>query len=193
MPGVASRWQHGQVRIRLLTAEDEPGVRVFWGVVAAESPGAWSSTATELEANWDAMWASLQPPVSTLISDARGLIVGMVCVQLKTDDAVQRFGLVTNLAVHPDRRGEGLGRALLRAAHEITKAAGVSLVALHVASTQLAAIELYLSEGYRFLEGAESTMFVDLTAPKAPPSAIRGPASGSDESTAVQRTAPFTT
>jgi ribosomal-protein-alanine N-acetyltransferase len=58
------------------------------------------------------------------------------------------IGHVKDLAVHPDARGQGLGRTLLHRALEALAAAGAALVKLEVRATNDAALSLYRDEGF---------------------------------------------
>jgi ribosomal-protein-alanine N-acetyltransferase len=55
---------------------------------------------------------------------------------------------ITNLAVHPNRRGQGLARALLQAMLDDGRARGVTLAFLEVRPTNLEALGLYESLGF---------------------------------------------
>jgi mycothiol synthase len=60
----------------------------------------------------------------------------------------RRFGMIQNLAVLPDHRGLGLGRALLRVALCGFRAAGLSHVQLEVCARNEPAVRLYQSAGF---------------------------------------------
>lgn len=70
-------------------------------------------------------------------------------------------GLVGRLAVVPERRGRGLGSALLREAHRGLAFAGVPYVTLTTQADNAAAQRIYARAGYRTLRGA----LVGLTVP----------------------------
>jgi [ribosomal protein S18]-alanine N-acetyltransferase len=55
---------------------------------------------------------------------------------------------ITNLAVHPHRRGQGLARALLQATLEDGRARGVTLAFLEVRPSNVEALGLYESLGF---------------------------------------------
>jgi GNAT superfamily N-acetyltransferase len=67
------------------------------------------------------------------------------------------------IAVTADRRGQGVGRAQLRAAHRQARGAGITKVSLSVERANPAR-RLYLAEGYRTIEsGRDSdTMIADV-------------------------------
>ena len=57
-------------------------------------------------------------------------------------------GSVTNIAVHPEYRRQGLGRQVTRGLLQLAKEKGVTSVFLEVRESNLAAITLYHSEGF---------------------------------------------
>lgn len=57
-------------------------------------------------------------------------------------------GQITNIAVHPDHRRQGLGRAILRALLKHAKTAHLSSVTLEVRPSNTAAIALYKKNGF---------------------------------------------
>ncbi|MBS3785486.1 MAG: ribosomal protein S18-alanine N-acetyltransferase [Gammaproteobacteria bacterium] len=86
------------------------------------------------------------------------LRMGYECwVQLAEKDIVGHFvlsmgpgeGHVLNLAVHPDWQNNGLGRGLLRRAVERADRLGAESVYLEVRPSNLPAVHLYRTEGFR--------------------------------------------
>jgi GNAT superfamily N-acetyltransferase len=71
------------------------------------------------------------------------------------DASVQGLGMPASwasgrgLAVHPAARGQGVARALLATAEQLTLAAGAPVFAFHTASFMTSAIALYERQGYR--------------------------------------------
>lgn len=63
------------------------------------------------------------------------------------------------IAVHPDARKEGLGRAMMQFLHETARNRGARRVRLRVIEDNAAAIALYEQVGYRF-EGKEERYLV---------------------------------
>lgn len=57
-------------------------------------------------------------------------------------------GQVTNIAVHPDHRGMGVGRAILEQLITESKARGIREISLEVRASNLPAISLYQSRGF---------------------------------------------
>jgi ribosomal protein S18 acetylase RimI-like enzyme len=77
-------------------------------------------------------------------------------VQLRYRRAIFSAGLdayLEELYVVPERRGEGLGRALLEAAMEAARAAGASRIELGTSEADTAAQALYESAGFSNREG----------------------------------------
>lgn len=81
-----------------------------------------------------------------LVADAEGARVGLVAWRV---DDEGRAAEVTVLAVAPEARRQGLGRALLDAAVEALRAAGVDRAWLVTTNDNLAALRLYQRAGWR--------------------------------------------
>lgn len=58
-------------------------------------------------------------------------------------------GAMTNLAVHPDRRREGIGQALLLALEDEGRKMDAETISLEVRKSNLSAIKLYEKMGYK--------------------------------------------
>jgi ribosomal protein S18 acetylase RimI-like enzyme len=67
------------------------------------------------------------------------------------DDDEDVVGVMSNVAVRKDKRGQGLGRELLRAAEEKANALGYIEIYIMVESSNLSAVQLYKSGGYKRL------------------------------------------
>jgi ribosomal-protein-alanine N-acetyltransferase len=80
------------------------------------------------------------PGVFGLVDDAGGMLLGRVAA----DEAE-----ILTLAVAPEARRRGLGRALLLAAEAHAAAAGAGRMFLEVAEGNAAALTLYVAAGYR--------------------------------------------
>jgi [ribosomal protein S18]-alanine N-acetyltransferase len=74
---------------------------------------------------------------------AEGAIAGYLCLW-----EIGHEIHVTNLAVHPHRRGQGLARALLHAMLEDARSRGVTLAFLEVRPSNTEALGLYESLGF---------------------------------------------
>lgn len=77
-------------------------------------------------------------------------IVGFVMFSVESDRYVrdQTRGQIQNVYVRPDRRDEGIGSALLGAAHDRLEAEGVEVVTLEVMASNDAARRFYRRHGY---------------------------------------------
>ena len=90
-----------------------------------------------------------------LVSEASGdddpaAIVGYVVADTVTSHG-RPLGHVKNLAVYPERRGEGIGQALLERALAVLSRTGVVSVKLEVRETNEAARGLYEKFGFEYL------------------------------------------
>ena len=77
------------------------------------------------------------------VARADGRIAGYLCLW-----EIGHEIHITNLAVHPNRRGQGLARALLQAMLDDGRARGVTLAFLEVRPTNVEALGLYESLGF---------------------------------------------
>ena len=85
------------------------------------------------------------PAPSKVVAVDGGRVIG-TC-RLLYRGGVARLG---RLAVEPDRRGDGIGAAILREADRMARAAGADAISLHA---QTYAKELYLRDGYHVRGG----------------------------------------
>ena len=86
-----------------------------------------------------------------------GIGVGYLCFTGSTQPTVTAYGgmlitvdegQITNIAVHPDHRREGLGTAILRSLLRHAKDERLDSVSLEVRASNTAAIELYKKAGF---------------------------------------------
>ena len=94
--------------------------------------------------------AVASPDAEVLVADVDGAVVGVCTVYLDIDSV--RFGLrawVEDLAVHPDHRSGGHGKALLDAAKEWGRARGATHLELDSAETR--------GDAHRFYEREQPT------------------------------------
>lgn len=101
-----------------------------------------------------------------VIAEIDGVVVGIVSVAAQ-DGPGAGVAWVSKLFVAKDARGRGVGRALLRAAHEHARAAGFDGVGLRTRRIFRQALALYAAEGYerrdagdpRVLEGGDVVLY----------------------------------
>ena len=90
-----------------------------------------------------------------LAVEGAGATAGLGFVQLYssfTSVGLRPIWILNDLFVAPRARRQGVGRALLGAAHELARSTGAARVRLSTAKDNAAARALYAAEGYRLLE-----------------------------------------
>src|SRR5690349_6164297 len=117
--------------LRPATDEDTPAIVAL--ELAAFGPDAWPEHLVEAEL--------LQG--SGAVAEEVGQVVGWVAV--RGDEPAE----LTRIAVGPESRRRGLGRALLVEAVELARFEGADRMLLEVAETNEAALNLYRSAGFR--------------------------------------------
>lgn len=97
-----------------------------------------------------------------------GIGVGMVCSR---DGKVCAYGgmmvavdegQITNIATHPDYRRQGFGRAVVESLIKYAKMNGLDSISLEVRESNRAAIDLYLSLGFK-VEGKRKDFYTKPT------------------------------
>ena len=83
-----------------------------------------------------------------LVAERGGTVAGFVIADV-TPNHGRDIGHIKDLAVRPDARGEGIGRALLRSALARLRGIGVAVVRLEVRENNEAARALYADEGFK--------------------------------------------
>lgn len=83
-----------------------------------------------------------------LVAVRDGTVLGYVVADSVTHHG-RTLGHVKDLAVHPDARGNGIGRHLLRRGLSALVAAGVTRAKLEVRETNHPALNLYRDEGFQ--------------------------------------------
>jgi ribosomal protein S18 acetylase RimI-like enzyme len=81
------------------------------------------------------------------VAEIDGAVVGLI-VLIEADDVL----LVENVAVDPDRQGEGIGRRLLDHAEERAREAGIDTLTLYTHEKMAENQELYARLGYEETE-----------------------------------------
>ncbi|WP_297884372.1 ribosomal protein S18-alanine N-acetyltransferase [uncultured Halorubrum sp.] len=124
-----------------------------------------------------------------LVAERDGAVAGFVVAD-RTPNHGRDIGHVKDLAVHPEARGEGIGRALLRSALVRLRATGVAVVRLEVREGNDPARSLYADEGFEpvrrvggyYRDGEDAlVLVVDLAAWADGDGAGGGAGSGGDD------------
>ncbi|MFC4551381.1 MULTISPECIES: GNAT family N-acetyltransferase [Halorussus] len=79
-----------------------------------------------------------------------GSVVGYVVANLVANHG-RPLGHVKDIAVHPDRRGDGVGATLLEHALSVLEAGGARSVKLEVRASNQPALSLYYEYGFEYL------------------------------------------
>jgi ribosomal protein S18 acetylase RimI-like enzyme len=136
--------RRGAIRLRPAVSGDAPAigevfdaaVRVGWaylGDLAAEpmfAPG-----------EWERLVADHRPPRALLVAET-DVVVGYTAVHPEDGEMFLLF-------VHPTHAGQGIGRALLNAAHAVLQEAGCPEAYLFVHEQNERALAVYAAAGYR--------------------------------------------
>jgi ribosomal-protein-alanine N-acetyltransferase len=130
------------VDIHPLTEEGLPAALDLFEAVAAE--GLWLATEAPIDrretaARWRALVATGEGTI--LVAEEGGAPVGLAAL-------AGRRAPELGMLVRRDRRGRGVGGALLEAAIDAARAAGADAVVLHVFAHNAAARALYARRGF---------------------------------------------
>lgn len=134
------------VWIRPFRSGDEGGVRALVRDVLAEfglatDPSGTDSDLDDVEGDYRGRGGEFW-----VVEDGHGRVVGACGVWITpSDPAVCEL---RKMYLHPDRRGRGVGGALLRTALDHARRAGCRRMELETASSMTAAIALYQSIGF---------------------------------------------
>jgi len=82
-----------------------------------------------------------------LVAERESVVIGFVIADV-TPNHGRDIGHIKDLAVRPDDRGGGIGRALLRSVLARLRSVGVAVVRLEVRESNEAARSLYAAEGF---------------------------------------------
>ena len=109
---------------------------------------AWWAVRSERYRAWLA-----EPDTFLLVAEDDGVAAGYALVTFRERDdsnaTGDRFAELQSLAVTPDRRGEGLGTALLHEVYREVRRRGAEEMVIGVLATNEAAMRLYEREGFR--------------------------------------------
>ncbi len=95
-----------------------------------------------------AMSAKLQMPVSGYVWEDAGKLLGNVSLMPVTKDGARIF-MIANVAVHPDHRRLGIGRALTEKAVQYCEQQACRSVWLQVRDDNQGAVDIYTESGIR--------------------------------------------
>ncbi len=150
--------------IRTATPDDAEAVTALWRTMAAEHQAydrevwCWSGDAAR---HWQKHFEEVvsKPDMLILVAEAAGGapgadadIVGFLVVEIRQSRPVfetKRTGFVWDIAVHPQRRRQGIATGLMRRALDDLRGRDVDDVILHAAVANTAAIRLYEKLGLR--------------------------------------------
>jgi len=88
------------------------------------------------------------PDFATWVADSKGRILGYASLMHREGND---FSRLLSIAVLPDDRGQGIGRALLRDVKEFVQRDPDRKLSLEVRIVNVAAINLYLRSGFRIV------------------------------------------
>ena len=129
--------------VRLGTDADKPGV-------AAIDQVAWDATSTPAELPLSGDWAGEVDPAELTIAEVDGRVAGYVLLSPHNKlGSAAHIGLIRGIAVHPDFRGQGIGRAMLDATFDHARARGFEKLLLNMLITNTGARALYRAAGFR--------------------------------------------
>lgn len=135
-----------QVTLRRAVSHDAPEMREVFDAAVREGWRYLDRLVDEpmfTSEDWDQLVADHMPPKALLVAvDERDRVVGYTAIH--PDD-----GEVFLLFVHPDFAGQGVGRTLLGAAHDVLRAAGCREAFLFVHERNERALAVYSAAGYR--------------------------------------------
>ena len=127
------------------------------GIEAVSFPHPWNKTHFLQE-----LQSSYAFPLVALSSD--GTLAGYICPMLLLDE-----GHILDVAVHPDYRGQGIGRLLVERVITDCRAGGAEFISLEVRPSNLSAINLYERLGFirigqrkRYYQDGEDAILMEL-------------------------------
>lgn len=123
------------IKYRLMTEEDVPAVHQ---IEEAVFPTPWT-----LESFYNEM--NLNKQAHYIVAEnGQGQIIGFCGMWVVLDDSQ-----ITNVAVLPTGRGQGIGEALMRESIELAKSMAVTIMSLEVRVTNVVAQNLYRKLGFQ--------------------------------------------
>ncbi|MFZ6743263.1 GNAT family N-acetyltransferase [Undibacterium sp. JH2W] len=133
------------VVVRAITKEDFSQWSVLWEgynhFYERSGPSALPEAVTL--STWDRFFAA-DEPVHALVAEQDGRLVGLAhYLYHKTTSRIEASCYLNDLFTNPDKRGQGVGRALIEAVYEQAKLAGSSVVYWGTHETNETAQKLY--------------------------------------------------
>jgi ribosomal-protein-alanine N-acetyltransferase len=98
------------------------------------------------------------PRAATWVAEKEGVLAGFAVVNCKEQEPGRTIAYIDTIEVIQNWRGQGIGGALLNHMEDSAKAAGASLIWLHVDAENTSAIRLYETHGYA-LEGRKEGFY----------------------------------
>jgi ribosomal protein S18 acetylase RimI-like enzyme len=152
--------------IRILTADDAAIHRELRLFALREHPTAFgSSYEEEVNRSLSVTASRLSPPDSdnfTLGAFVGDKLVGTVGLGTNRRPKMGHIGIIWGMYVHPDARGQGLGRALMQATIQRARHIGrLEQIKLSVVTTNVAALSLYESLGFETYGTEYRALLVD--------------------------------
>ncbi len=132
------------VTIRVMTAGDWPAVRGIYESGIATGHATFETTAPPWE-HWDAKHLTDH----RLVALVDGEVVGWTAMSPVSDRCVYAGVAEHSVYVHPTRRGQGIGRALLDALIARAEAAGIWTIQTGIFPENTASVELHRRCGFR--------------------------------------------
>ena len=145
------------VQVTPATTDDADTVADLWVALAADQRRHGSTLLAAANHNAVREWAASRAVTGELFvardsgeTDATAALLGFVGFTLEHGgyDRDYSRGVVSNLYVVPERRGEGVGSALLHAAEQALSSAGADAVVLEALANNDQARAFYAEHGY---------------------------------------------
>jgi phosphinothricin acetyltransferase len=134
------------LNVRAMVAADWPDVRDIYVAGIATRNATFETTAPSWE-RWDA--SHLSEP--RLVAEVSGVLVGWAAMSPVSDRPVYAGVAEHSIYIHPDHRGQGVGRTLLQALVEGADAAGYWTVQTGIFPENTASVALHERCGFRIV------------------------------------------
>src|SRR5690554_6665402 len=147
--------------IREARPDDRPALVHLMGVLHEHEAAIEENRAGREAADSHLAWVEGQAAASggvILVGEWQGGVQGFICYTFEEDPgtfvkpAYRRYALICDIAVAEEARGQGLGRALLAAAEDAARKAGISELRLYVLEANERARRIYAEAGFKGYE-----------------------------------------